>query len=276
MLRKFVFWLLLIALAAACAISFSCGSSSPTKCTGGPYNVVGNWQGTFTAGSTSLAAYGAIDASGLALFFDATPPGEIGDTLLLPAITGACSFSGKVTAYAEPGSVPLGNPIAITDTSQGNVTSTSAISGTFSGPTSGNYSLASFSPLSGSAAALTGALSGEVEGSINGQGVLFNLTFSAPMPGSASMSFSGIQTGSSCSLSGTFTQVGTSNVFDVSVTFPASGCPVSGAITGLGFESNTDYFDLNGTAAGTYLYADLLASSGPFVIEIFTPGASRA
>jgi hypothetical protein len=276
MLRKFVFLLSLICLGAWGITAISCGSSSnaPTSNCTGTYNVVGTWQGTFHADNTSLTVFGAIDSAGLALFFDNSPPGETGDTLALPAITGACYFSGDITAYAEPGSVQPGNPIAITDTAQGNVGSTTSITGVFSGTTSGNFSAVSFSPLSGSVAALTGSLTGQVEGTINGQGVLLNLTFSQPNSGSAGMTFTGTEVGTTCTVSGSFDQVATNNVFDVSIAFSGSGCPATGTVTGIGFESNTDYFDMNGSAAGTYLYADLLAPSGPFVLEIF-PASAR-
>jgi len=47
-------------------------------------------------------------------------------------------------------------------------------------------------------------------------------------------------------------------------------CAASGALSGIGFESDTDYFGFNGGVAGTYLYADILASSNTFVLEIFS------
>lgn len=74
-------------------------------------------------------------------------------------------------------------------------------------------------------------------------------------------------------MTGTFTQEGSNNVFDVTMTITGTGCPMGqapGTVTGLGFESNSDYFDLNGFQPSTYLYADLLGSA-PFVIEIYPP-----
>ena len=73
------------------------------------------------------------------------------------------------------------------------------------------------------------------------------------------------------SVAGTFTQVGTSNVFDVSMTFSgACEFPTGTSFSGLGFESDTDYFSYNAGQAATYLYADvLLPSGGAFVMEIY-------
>jgi hypothetical protein len=73
-----------------------------------------------------------------------------------------------------------------------------------------------------------------------------------------------------CDVNGTATQEGTSglNVFDVSITYTAeSGCPESGS--GVGFESNEDYFNINSGQPGTYFY--VVPSNGASVLEIFKP-----
>jgi hypothetical protein len=75
------------------------------------------------------------------------------------------------------------------------------------------------------------------------------------------MTISGTGNGGSCGLSGTLTQQGNLNVFDVSIT----GCPHN--INGIGFESNTDYFQVSGGAQGTFLY--VVDSSTATVLEIF-------
>jgi hypothetical protein len=269
MLRKITFLLSLVCLVLIGAMTFSCGGSSAItanpSCTGGPYAVVGNWQITVTpSGVAPVTGYGAIDSAGLALFFDTSlSAGGAGDTVELPALTGMCYFSGNIISYPEPGT----GGSTITDTVQGNVTSTSAITGVFTGAAgaaSGTLSAVAFSPLSGVPTALSGARTGEMEGVTD----TLSLTFS-PTTGS-SMSFSGTDT-SKCTITGTFTQVGTSNVFDVSYTTAGASPCVGATSTGIGFESSTDYFDVNDSAAGTYLYADILASSGPFVLEVFQP-----
>jgi hypothetical protein len=270
-LRKCLLPVAFVSLAAIAAFTLGCGSSSKTTTISCDtvYNVVGDWQITVaTTGGSSVTGYGAIDSSGLALFFDTDAnEGDSGDTLEMPSLTGNCSFTGNLTAYAEPGGLDSGSVVSVA--AQGNVTSNTAITGTFSGSSSGTISATAFSPLSGSPTALTGALNGEVEGAINGQPVLLPLTFSQS-GSNQSMSFTTNSNQSpNCSVNGTFTQAGTNNVFDVSMTFAGSDCALTGTFTGIGFESSTDYFNFNNGATGTYLYADILDSSDTFVMEIY-------
>jgi len=257
-----------VSLVLIAALTVSCSSSSSSitvnpNCTGGPYSIVGNWQVNITpTGATSAIGYGAIDSAGLAVFFDTSPPNDIGDsggTLQLPALTGTCYFTGSIISSPEAGT----SGSIVTDTLQGNVVSATSITGTFSGVSSGSITAVPFTPLSSSATALSGAQTGQI---ISGVADTLTLTFT---PGTgASMSFSGTDT-LSCTVSGTFTQVGISNVFDVSYTYGGAAPCVAATSTGIGFESTTDYFNMNSGAAGTYLYADILAASGPFVLEIF-------
>jgi hypothetical protein len=257
MLRKSLLWLSFVSLALIGAFSIGCGSSSKstnTACTGGPYNVVGDWQITVTAsGTPAVTGYGAIDSAGQALFFDSS-----GDTLQMPALTGACSYTGSIIAYPEPNS----GFSTVTDSITGNVTSDSAITGTFSGTSSGTVSAATFAPLTGSATALSGPMIAEVEGGTD----ILTVTMT-PATGN-NMTFTGSDS-FGCTVSGTFTQVATSNVFDVSYTYSGGETCAASTSTGIGFESNTDYFGFDGDAATTYFYADILATSGPFVLEFF-------
>jgi hypothetical protein len=276
MLRKITFLFSFVCLVLMGAMTFSCGSSSISvnpSCSGGPYNVVGNWQMTVTPTDvTAVTGYGAIDSAGLALFFDTSSSTGAGDTLELPPLTGACYFSGNVISYPAPTST--GATTTVTDSVQGNVNSARSITGIFTGTPSssasstvsntlsGTLSAVPFSPLSGAPTALSGAMTGKMEGVDD----ILSLTFS-PTTGS-SMSFSGIDA-SKCTIAGTFTQVGSSNVFDVSYTVAGASPCVAATSTGIGFESNVDYFDLNDNAAGTYLYADILESSGAVVLEVY-------
>jgi len=261
MLGRLVLFLSFASLVLIGALTISCGgsSSSTTKaCTGGPFNVVGDWQFTanFSGGGGSTLVYGAIDAAGLALFFDST-----GDTVELPTLTGACSFSGSLTAYTAPNIVP---PAVAVDSVQGNVTSDTAITGSFSGASAGTITGIPLSPLTGSVGALAGPMIGDMEGVDD-----FISVGVTPTTGN-SMSFAGTDA-FGCAIGGTFTQVGTSNVFDVSYSVTGGeGCTVSTS-NGIGFESNSDYFGFDDGADVIYLYADILASSGPFVLEMF-PG----
>jgi hypothetical protein len=250
-------------LAFVAAIITSCGSSGnkiSTMCTGGPFNVVGNWQGTFSVnGSGTTSAIGVINSQGRAIFFDsATADLGVGSVAALPSITGACSFSGTETVYPTQ---LIGGGV-VTGTLQGSVSSATSISGTQSnGSSSGTFSLSSFSPMSGSVTALSGARTGEIED----QAVILQVTFT---PGTGNnMTFASTPQ-SSCTANGTLTQEGTSNVFDVSITFGSgAGCPSSSTVNGLAFESNTDYFKFNNSMQGTYLYA--ISSTSALVLEIF-------
>jgi hypothetical protein len=147
------------------------------------------------------------------------------------------------------------------------VNSATSISGTLSGGGSGTVSASSYSPVT-SVTALTGAMHGE-----SVSGILVELTLS-PSGSNSSTIFTG-SNGISCDVSGTFTQEGgdvsTLNIFDVSMTFSGTGCatPATTAMTGLGFESSTDYFGFGAT--GTCLYADMLDPAGPFILEIYVP-----
>lgn len=274
MSRTLVLLSAFVSLAMIAVLTISCGGSSNSNlqqgCTGGPYNVVGDWQITISDnGGGSATGYGAIDSSGLALFFDnSRPTASTGDTVELPKITGACSFTGNLVAYSEPGGPASGS--TITDSAQGNVTSATAINGTFTGSgtnPSGTFTLAPLTALTGSPSAISGSKTGIVQGTLNGQPVLLSLTFS-PTGTGASMSFTTAVVGN-CGANGTFTQVNTANVFDVSITLSGTDCGITGTFTGIGFESSSDYFTVNGNNPDTYLYADILDSTNTFVMEFF-------
>jgi len=185
----------------------------------------------------------------------------------LPTINGNCSFSGNITAYAEPGGPASGS--VVTDSAQGSVNSNTSMNGTFAGSPSGTFSATQFMPLTGAVTAVSGNKTGAVEGALNGQPVLLSLTFT-PSGTNNSMTFStNALLNPNCVVTGTFTEVGTNNVFDVSITFTGASCPLTGTFTGLGFESSSDYFAFNGSNQDTYLYADILAGTNTFVMEIF-------
>ncbi len=267
-MRKFVLSLSFISLVFMCAMLTNCGSSSSSSSVGtggGPYNVVGNWQTNVTAGGGSVPFVGVINSQGLALLFgDVVPDMEdidyVGDTWELPTITGASSFSGTTSMYAALGTQLPGGGTVDTVSMQGTVNSATSISGKNS---DGSFTLSAYSPLSGSATAFSGKTSGWFDE--NG----FNLAFT-PTGSGQSMSFTGSNT-FGCDISGSFTQEATNNVFDVSMTITGTvDCPITGSMTGLGFESNSDYFDINEFQPGTYLYADMLGST-PFVFEIYQP-----
>jgi hypothetical protein len=280
---RLVLSLSLICLALVGVLAMSCGSSnsSPKPCTGGPYNVVGDWQITVsTTGGGSVTGYGAIDTAGLALFFDNALPASFGDTLQLPTLTGTCAFSGSITSYSEPGGVNSGTTLS--DAIIGNVNSTTpaagspatSITGSFTGTSSpaGTISAVPFTPLTGSVTAVTGSKTGAVQGlfgatsSTPGTAIVLSTTFTAAGSNN-SMSFATTNE-AGCLANGTFTEVGTGNVFDVSITLMPT-CPITGTFTGIGFEGSSDYFGANSGGADTYLYADILDGTNTFVIEFY-------
>ena len=264
MLRRSALILSFAVLVFLGALIISCGGSGSgsgiTKGCTGSYNVVGDWQGSLSSGGGSSSVAGVINTSGLAVFIDDSPavsdPAS-GSVLVMPTISGACSFSGTATAYESTGG---GSGSASV---QGTVSSSSSISAqlTASGGT-GTLTLSSFSPISGSAKALSGTTTADIQG---GAGLFATIM---PTGTGASMTITNTSASLCAPFNGTFTQEGSNNIFDVSITFTGSGigCP-SGTVTGLGFESSSDYFNLNDGAAGTYLYG--VSSGSAFVLEVF-------
>jgi len=130
MLRNLVVVSFFSCLIFVAVLISSCGSSSGNKittgCTGGPFNVVGDWQGTFNSGSVSQGATGVINTQGQAVFFDSdtlnSDPAS-GSVAVLPNITGTCSFSGTATVYNTPG----GGGNVVTGSVQGTVSSATSI-----------------------------------------------------------------------------------------------------------------------------------------------------
>ena len=273
MLRKLALPLSFVCLVLVAALITSCGSSNShlgTSCTGGPFNVVGDWQGTLTTGGMKQNVTGVINSQGEALFFDSDSSSSgdpaFGSVAVLPAITGACSFSGTTTAYSSAGA---GGGTA-TGSTQGTVNSATSIDASVTVLSNvATFALSSFSPLSGSPTSLVGSRGGAIEGASPS---LLPLTFT---PGSGNnMTFTNdMALAPNCSTSGTITQEGTTNIFDISIDFSgtAQGCPAPATISGLGFESNTDYFGATGTnpVPGTYIYA--ISSTSAFVLEVYPP-----
>jgi hypothetical protein len=269
MLRKFALLLSFACLILLGVLTIGCGSpskSSSSACTGGPYNVAGNWDIGIGDDSPNLSNVGVINSSGLAVFYSVGVtysfgiPQLIPNVMVMPIITGACSFSGTGTDYVD-GSSSI--PFSMT----GKVNSTTSISGMIQGSIGGTtqtnaYSIAPISPLSGSVVTLPSSMSGTIQGTAIDD---LTLTFSSSGGNSNSMAVSGSDT-SSCTVSGTLDQEGSSNVFDVSIAISGSECPLTG-LKGLGFESNSDVFNVNSGAAAVYMY--VISSSSDEVLEIY-------
>ena len=268
MSRKSALLLSVVCLALIATISIACGGGSshgPVDCRV-TYDVVGDW----TLTTQSASGPGVIGSSGLAVFFQtSTAQPSPGDTVTFPTITGTCAFSGTATGYATQAT----GGGTTSDTVSGDVNSVTSISGTISN--GGTFSMVPNSPLSGSVAALSGTgWSGGFEG-VTQPPLIWNIVLT-PTGNNNSMSFNGSGTmadGGTCFMSGTFNQEGGNvaniNVFDISITSLDTGCPIGGTVNGLGFESNTDYFGMNGNASGTYFYA--IPSTAAMVLEIYQP-----
>jgi len=265
--------LFLLGLVLVAAATINCGNSSSnsgkTTCRT-PYNVVGDWTLNVSGSGGSVSGPGVINSSGLAVFFQTTNTVPApGDTVVMPSITGSCSFSETATAYATPASG--GN--TATETVNGTIASNTSMSGTLSNGNS--FSLAANAALNGPVTALSGATwIGEIEGATT-QPLLWDVVLTRT-GNAADMSLvaTGVKAdGSLCNMSGSFTEEAGNttdlNVFDVSLTSLDVGCPIGGTVQGLGFESSSDYFAMNGSAAGTYLYA--ASSTSALVFEIFQP-----
>jgi len=229
------------------ALMISCGGSGSGGGKGGPQNVVGNWTANFSPGlGNTTNLYGAIDSSGLAAFFDTS-----GNIVQMPSITGTKTFSGNLNAYAVNGSFFSGGAVQLTDAAQGTVNGV-AITGTYTANPSGTFSLAPFSPFGGSPATLSGTLNGNDIGFSD----TVSLTFS-------NGNFTGVDDANpttACAVNGTLRQQGTSNVFDITYNLGPGSCSAV-ALTGIAFESDQDYFNVNGGAVTTYLYLILVTSN---------------
>jgi hypothetical protein len=241
-------------------MTISCGNSSSggkTACTGGPYDVVGDW--SLTLNNDLYSTPGVINSAGLAVFFD-----NKGDEAVMPRITGACSFSGNLTFYI--GQINFGGRTS--DPGQGSVDSGPVISGTFSTSTgSQSFVAVPLAPLSGPPTALNSNMT-LVDDSSPSTDSLQVRVMPSGIGNSVNMTLSGTD-GLNCTVTGTFTQEGNNaanlNVFDTSITFSGTGCPVTGTLAGLGFEASVDYIGFD-NATGPFLYA--LSSSSADVIEV--------
>ena len=276
-LNKFARFICFASLVLTAVMTTNCGSSSspPGKptCTGGPYDVVGDWGLNTDGGTTSTTPYfpGVINSAGLGMFFEANITNadpNAGSELIIPSITGACSFSENLKYYVTRAVVGGGGVYSYPV--QGKVQSGPAISGTINEGTSSTTFVGLPNPLS-PPTALTSSLSVVDTSSPVGCPCVQVQVLPSGTGNSADMILSGTD-GVNCNLSGTFTQEGSNaanlNVFDVSLTFTGTTCQVTGTITGLGFESPADYFNfVPFPPSGIFLYA--MSGNSADVFEFF-------
>ncbi len=268
MLRSLSISGLSVVCAVLCAAAVGCGGSTQSTnpvCTGGPYDVVGDWTLDVSGGGGASSGPGVVDSSGNAVFFQtSTTTPALGDTVTMPSITGTCSFSGTAIAYGTP----ISGGGSATDAVTGKVNSSTSINGTLSNGNS--FTLTPGTPLSGPVIVPPDEMYAQVQGAESLDE--FDMGFGGS---TTSMSVTG-NNNTGCIASGTFAQAGAGNVFDVSITFSGTTCPPAG-ITGVGFESTTDYFGFSGNPqlTGTYLYA--VSSNSATVMEFYpAPTPSQA
>ena len=254
MLRAVVSFLYVLVL---CAFAVSCGSSSHPnmQCTTGPFNIVGDWKGSFMNNTGSDNLVGVISSSGKATFVD-----NLADIAVFSSLTGTCSFTNTLSVY---GSQQSGTPGSASGAAQGNVASATSFSGSSAvNNTSETFNFTTYPPIT-TVAAISGNKTGIIQGPATD---LLTLTLGGA---SSNITFSGTDIGTSCAVNGTFAQEGTSNVYDVTYNIVAGGTCTAATVTGLGFESTSDILNANGGAAGTYLYGIIPTASTPFVVEIY-------
>ena len=272
MVRRLALLISLSGMVLVGAMTIACGRSTtiakPT-CVGGPYDVVGDW--TLTV--NGIQSIGVVNSSGSALFLidDIHNTDFHGDEFVLPNISGTCSFSGELTLYVAQqnfggtyswpanGSVQSGPVI-------GGTYSTSQGTPTFLGVP--DFSLIS-SPVALNSTMTLGDLSSATGNEFQVQ------VAPSGIGNSANMTFTGTG-GINCNVSGTFMQEGSNlanlDVFDTTITFTGTGCPVTGTLNGLGFESSVDYSNFS-SGSGPFLFA--ISSNSANVIEIYPFGEHR-
>ena len=210
----------------------------------------------------STSGFGAIDSAGLAAFLDTS-----GNIFQLPTISGVSSFSGNLNAYALNASPFPGGVYSITDAAQGTVTSATNVNGTFTGSSSGTFTVSPYSPITGSYVPLSGTYQAKFLGFSDV--VSFTFATNGTFTGSDDPS---IQI-PGCGFTGNLTQQGSSNVFDISYITVASNSCIPNTETGIAFQSQTDYFNINNGADATYFYVIMLTSTvqsvRPYVIVIY-------
>ncbi len=232
------------------------GGSYSNSNSNGPItaDVQGTWSGTYSINgeSSNVPVIGAIAQDGYGFFYDGN-----GFMYVLPSLSGSTTLSGTLTGYAPPGATFPNGQKQLQFSVSGTVSST-AITGMFTGDgETGSFSLAPFTPFSGSPSIVAGQWQGYYAGSAGS-------SYAVDVTMNANGSFSG-NDAFGCTITGNISQVMGANLFTITATSAGVGC--AGNLTGLGFESSTDSFHLFNGAAGTYFYAGLSNASSAFVSE---------
>jgi hypothetical protein len=247
---KYIAFLVTVLLAGCGGGGGSSGSGSSSMGDPVTYDIQSTWSGSYSISGepADVPVTAVIAQSGYGFFYDSN-----GDVYVLPTLDGGPILSGTLTAYAPKGTTfPDGKA-----TEQFQVTgsvSNTTISGTFSGNgETGSFSLATFTSFTGTPSIIAGQW----------QGYYVGTTSSAV---DITMNTNGSFTGSDadgCTISGSLTEIQSTNIFQVSVNSVGAGC--AGQLSGLAFESSSDYNNLFGGAMGTYYYVGASNANSAFV-----------
>ena len=246
--------LLAAALLVGCNGSNSSSGSTSSSTGNDPvtFLIQGTWNGSYSisGGPANVAVTSVIAQSGYGFFYDSS-----GYVYVLPTLNGGPFMSGTLTAYAPAGTTFTNGQTTEQFTVTGTVSNMN-ISGSFTGNgETGSFTLTRYTPFSGTPSIVAGQWQGYYAGT---NAAAVDITMNA------NGSFSGSDA-NGCTITGTLTQIQSSNLFQVSADSSGAGC--AGQLSGLAFESSSDYFNLFGGAAGTYYYVGASNASDAFVAE---------
>lgn len=245
-------YLVLLAVAALVGCGGGGGSSSSSTGTNPvTYDIQGTWSGTYNiSGGTANPVTAEIAQRGYGFFYDNT-----GVVYVLPTLDGGPVLSGTLTAYAPVGYTFQNGQTMEQFSVTGSVSNTT-ISGTFSGNgETGSFSLTATTSFTGTPSIIAGQWQGYYAGTSSSA---VDITMNADGSFSGSDAFG-------CTITGIMTQIQSANLFQVTADSSGNGC--AGPLSGLAFESTSDYFNLFGGASGTYYYVGVSNTSNAFVAE---------
>jgi hypothetical protein len=236
----------LLMLISLCLLA-ACGGGSSTP------DLEGVWSGTYNPDPTNgpIPFHAMIRNGGPGIFFDDN------DLVFVMAQTpGDSTLSEGAETYPAYGFIFSNNQSTLGTDFQG-----TASSGSLVGKLTVNGGQAQFNlhrgiALSGTPSVVAGLWSGTVIGSSN---VAFHVAASGAVTGSDSFG---------CSFTGQITQIGTEDLFTVSLHSTGFSGICGHQLTGLAYQSDTDQLGIDGHAAGTYYYLAAYDSTVAIAAEL--------
>lgn len=221
------------------------GSSAP--------DIEGVWSGTWTVNGpqTPEKFHAMVRNGGPGLFFD-----ETGFLFVMAKTPADSGFTQGAETYPPYGFIFTGGQDTLPTTFTGSA-SNGALDGnlTVAGARV-QFNLARATRLTGTPSVTAGLWSGQYIGSVN---LALHVTAAGVITGSDA---------AGCILSGQITQIGTEDLFTVTL-HDAGGGPVCGHdFTGLAYEATTDMLGIDGHATGTYYYVAAYDSTEGLTAEL--------